>query len=151
MGRERGILGVFGAADQLRARIEPGTAGSVARDRLCDLLMGPAAAAPPMVERERLLMDEMIDALEATLLKNPFDIGTRQRYAARLLIVGKAQEALHQFELCAQQAPTIAAPHIGAAKCLAAIGDLDAARSRYEEARKKDAFVEDTELATRLG
>jgi transitional endoplasmic reticulum ATPase len=96
-------------------------------------------------------MDTTLDSLEAILLKNPFDLSSREEYAARLLSAGRAVDALRQYELCAQQAPSAAAPVIGCARCLVAIGDLAAARVRYEEARTKEGFVEDTALAARLG
>jgi AAA+ superfamily predicted ATPase len=89
--------------------------------------------------------------LERLLVEDPMSAELRARYAELLLAAGEAGAARRQFELLRRQCPDGASPLVGLARCLLAEGDSAAARERYQEARGKQGFAEDAELAERLG
>mgnify|MGYP001810067082 FL=1 len=77
--------------------------------------------------------------LEAALLSAPFDARLRMRYAQALLDEAAFESARHQFELCAQ-ADGSAAPLLGQARALLALGDVNSARDAYAKARGREGF-----------
>lgn len=78
-------------------------------------------------------------ALEAALLKAPFDVALRLRYAQALLNAAGNEEARHQFELCAQ-ADASARPLLGQARAWLAAGDAARAGALYAQARGREGF-----------
>lgn len=78
-------------------------------------------------------------ALEAALLKAPFDVALRLRYAQALLDAAGNEEARHQFELCAQ-ADASARPLLGQARAWLAAGDAVRAGALYAQARGREGF-----------
>ena len=77
---------------------------------------------------------------EATLLRDPFDTGLRLRYAHLLMETGEAEAALTQFQLCAK-GDAGAAPLLGEAHVLAALGRGEEAQAAYESARDREGFA----------
>lgn len=89
---------------------------------------------------------EDIGTLERELLASPFDSELRLRYAD-LLFAGEGHEAaLQQFRLVAGQAGKDARAHVGAARCLHALGRNEEAVVEYGSARSLDGFVSDEAL-----
>jgi SpoVK/Ycf46/Vps4 family AAA+-type ATPase len=89
--------------------------------------------------------------LERHLAAEPFDAPARAEYAALLLGEGDAALAARQYELLVQAEPAAAAHRVGLSRALLAGRDLQGARRAYEEARPKDGFEEDLDLAVALG
>lgn len=89
--------------------------------------------------------------LERMLLDDPMNPGLRAEYAELLWQASELAAASRQFDLLRQQCPDAAAPLLGLARCLLAGGDAAGARTRYLEARGRQGFGEDAELAERLG
>lgn len=93
-------------------------------------------------------MNEPLDraALEERLLREPFDAVLRAEYAQLLLAQGLHAQALQQAELLCQQQRDQAAGALIAARALHAQGQLDAALTRYMQARALAGFEPDDAL-----
>ena len=85
-------------------------------------------------------MDTLQD-IERALLVRPFDAELRLRYANELASADRHEDALAQFELLAGQSRESAAPHLGAAAALLALGQEDQATERYQRARTLQGFT----------
>lgn len=95
-------------------------------------------------------MSESREELERALLADPFDGELRRRYAERLLAAAEHTAALAQYEILVRQSPEIAAPHVGAARALLALGKPAEAARRYAGARQLEGFVPHEELEAHL-
>jgi AAA+ superfamily predicted ATPase len=91
------------------------------------------------------------EELERRLLEEPMNVALRAEYAELLWQTGDLAAARRQYDLLRQQTPDLAAPLLGIARCLLSGGDTSGARAHYLEARGKQGFAEDAELAERLG
>lgn len=83
---------------------------------------------------------ETIGELERKLLAAPFDEEVRLRYAELLLAKEMHAEALQQFQLILSRPTASACAHVGAARCLMALGRSGEAEAEYDSARTKDGF-----------
>jgi ATP-dependent 26S proteasome regulatory subunit len=90
-------------------------------------------------------MDTLQD-IERALLVRPFDAELRLRYAHDLASADRPEDALAQFELLASQSTDTAAPHLGAAAALLALGQEEQATERYERARTLQGFTANSGL-----
>lgn len=95
---------------------------------------------PPVDPRETR------DALERSLLSDPFNAGQRLRYAQHLLDAGELQLALDQTELLRKQQPQDAAAARVAALALLCLDQREDAARRYNESRAWPGFEADDEL-----
>jgi SpoVK/Ycf46/Vps4 family AAA+-type ATPase len=84
---------------------------------------------------------------EAALLQQPFDAQLRLRYADHLLDAGAAGDALAQYLLCARN-DSGAAPLLGQARALHALGRREEAATAYQAARRLEGFEIDPLLET---
>jgi ATP-dependent 26S proteasome regulatory subunit len=91
-------------------------------------------------------MSESRDELERSLLHDPFNNELRGRYAGLLLELAEHAAALAQYEILLRQSPDDAAPHIGAARALLAIGRPAEAAQHYATARQRKGFSPREEL-----
>ena len=94
-------------------------------------------------------MTEDIKELAEKLLRDPFDSDARGRYAEALFEAEDWDASLEQFRLLVRQEPSSAAGLLGAARCLAEMGDMAGARTEYERAKpcadfEADEVLEDT-------
>ncbi len=91
-------------------------------------------------------MTEDIKELAEKLLRDPFDSDARRRYAEALFGTKDWDASLEQFRLLVRQEPSSAAGLLGAARCLAAMGDMAGARTEYERAKPCPDFEADDAL-----
>jgi len=73
--------------------------------------------------------------LEAQLLRDPDDDAARARYARFLESAGAWQDALAQWSILVRRRCEAAAPHLGAARCCRALGDVERAGVHLASAR----------------
>jgi len=83
--------------------------------------------------------------LERELLREPFDLALRARYAAALEGDGRAEAALEQWRLLVRQDPARAAHHQGEARCHERLGRDDLAAGSRAAARGCPDFEPDEE------
>jgi len=88
--------------------------------------------------------------LERALLDNPFDRALRLDYAALLAESGEPEQALKQYELLAGQPDPPSQATVGAARCLLALGQKDAALARYQDAKRLPGFEPEAALEALL-
>lgn len=84
---------------------------------------------------------ETVGELERMLLAAPFDEDVRLRYAELLLAKEMWAEALQQFQLILSRPTASARAHVGAARCLLALGRNEEAVAEYDAGRTKDGFA----------
>ena len=89
---------------------------------------------------------EDLQALERSLLSQPFDRELRLRYAAALLGAGLAAPALQQYELLLGLTGAPARAFVGAARCLMTLDRRTEAIERYVAARGLPDFAPDEGL-----
>lgn len=90
------------------------------------------------------------EELERLLVAEPFNGPAREEYAALLASAGDWAQALKQWQLIEQQAPSSATGFLGAARCYLELGDMALAAERYEQARRKSDFRDDPMISNRL-
>jgi ATP-dependent 26S proteasome regulatory subunit len=95
-------------------------------------------------------MSESREDLERALLSDPFNGELRSRYAEWLLKAAENGAALAQFELLMRQSSEAAAPCVGAARALLALGRNAEAARQYAHARQLSGFTPYEALETHL-
>ena len=95
-------------------------------------------------------MSETRSELEAQLLRRPFDLDLRLRYASLLEAEESWRDSLEQYEILVE-AIDDAAPWVGAARCLLRLGDVKGAGDRYAKAQGRAGLVPDDELESLIG
>jgi ATP-dependent 26S proteasome regulatory subunit len=95
-------------------------------------------------------MSESRQDLERALLSDPFNGELRSRYAGSLSDAAEHQAALAQYEILMRQSPAAAAPHVGGAHALLALGRAAEAASLYARARQLHGFTPHEQLEAHL-
>jgi len=85
--------------------------------------------------------------LESQLLRKPFDVGLRARYAGVLGAERDWPAALEQWSLLSDQAPNTARPLLMIARCRWELGDPVAARASLERSRACPDFADQEPLS----